>query len=202
MRCVLLVGFAALSGFLGSSLYAQARVKAGQLLVATGRLNDPEFSQSVVLILASGPEGVLGIWINRQTKVTVQEIFPELRNSAPVFQGGPLRIGINGLLRAKEPPQGGSRLLDDVWVITEQAALRKLAARAGGLRIVIGTCGWSVPQLADEIDRREAWTIRNATPEIIFDPDPGTLWNRLSGSNIARGLSFPPPPLFSLASAR
>lgn len=164
---------------------AQTRVTAGQLLVATERIHDPDFSRSVILIVYSDTRGVQGIWINRPTSVPVSAVFAGVKSDVGVYQGGPLRIGINGLVRSPQRPDGGIKVVGDVWLIADQGALQKLAASDPGLRIYVGTCGWSVPQLDDEIERRGSWTILPATAGAVFDDDPRTLWNRLSGSNVA-----------------
>jgi putative transcriptional regulator len=155
------------------------------LLVATDRIRDPDFSKSVILIVYSDTRGVQGIWINRPTSVPASAVFPALKSDVGVYQGGPLRVGINGLVRAAQAPEGGIKVVGDVWLIADQAALQKLAASTAGVRIYVGTCGWSVPQLDDEIRRRGSWTILPGTAAAVFDDDPLTLWNRLAGTNVA-----------------
>ena len=170
-----------------SQLGAQTRVSPGQMLVATDRLNDPEFSKSVVLILAADARGVQGVWINRPTTVPVSTLFPALKTAAAAYQGGPLRLGINGLVRSSRQLANGTRLFGDVWLVVDRAALESLASGGGAnVRIYVGTCGWSVPQLDDEVRRRGAWTILPPSADAVFDADLGTLWNRLAGVNVAR----------------
>jgi putative transcriptional regulator len=176
-------------------------VVPGQLLVATDQLRDADFGKSVILVVAADARGVQGIWINRPTTVAASVVFPGLKSDAEVFQGGPLRIGINGLVRAARQPEGGARLFGDVWLVADQPALRKLAAADANVRIYVGTCGWSVAQLDDETRRRGAWTILPATAGAVFDAQPRTLWDRLAHSNFARSgdrsdsiyVSFPKP---------
>jgi putative transcriptional regulator len=41
-----------------------------------------------------------------------------------------------------------------------------------------GYAGWSPGQLDDEM-KRKAWLVHPATPELIFDSQPETLWRRI-----------------------
>jgi putative transcriptional regulator len=171
--------------FMAVACSAQMRVTAGQLLVATDRIRDPDFSKTVILIVDSDARGVQGIWINRPTSVFASDVFPGVKSSAKVYQGGPLRIGINGLVRAARQPDGSTKLFGDVWLIWYKPTLQMLAETDRSLRIYVGTCGWSVAQLDDEIRRRGSWTILPATTGVVFDDDPQTLWDRLAGRNVA-----------------
>src|SRR5690606_38481789 len=70
---LLLVGAA-----LAVAAAAQPRVGQGSLRVATDEIGDPSWSRTVVLVLHHGPNGTLGIAINRPTEVEPKEIVPDL----------------------------------------------------------------------------------------------------------------------------
>lgn len=178
--------FVALS-MLAGAVFAQTHVSPGQLLVATSQLRDPEFSQSVVLIVTSDASRVQGVWINRPTNVSVVELFPGLKSAEKLYQGGPLRIGINALVRSVSQPERGARLLPGVWLVAEESAVRgAITTQGANARVFVGLCGWSVPQLDDEIRRRGAWTIVQGSARLVFDDDVKTLWIRLGGGKFAQ----------------
>ena len=58
---------------------AQAPAK-GMLLVATPELRDPRFSETVLLLLHYGPEGAIGVAINRPTWVEPTAAFPDMES--------------------------------------------------------------------------------------------------------------------------
>ena len=68
---------------------------AGQLLLASPALRDPNFERTVVLIGVHSDEGAMGVVLNRPSAVTVGEAAPQLEQavseSDPVFVGGPVQ---------------------------------------------------------------------------------------------------------------
>jgi putative AlgH/UPF0301 family transcriptional regulator len=87
-----------------------------------------------------------------------------------LYKGGPLRMGINGLVRETRPVAGESRVFGDVYLISSKPDLeaRLLKSPPGfPLRVYVGLCGWTAGQLADEI-RRGVWSVRSASAAIVF----------------------------------
>jgi putative transcriptional regulator len=46
------------------------------------------------------------------------------------------------------------------------------------LRLFAGYAGWSPGQLEDEM-KRKAWLTHPASLELVFDTDPGQLWQKI-----------------------
>src|SRR4249919_3884155 len=69
-------------------------VRAGMLLVATPQLLDPNFADTVVLMLDVDDNGALGVVLNRPSGVPVAEVLEtwgELASEPEVlFRGGPV----------------------------------------------------------------------------------------------------------------
>jgi putative transcriptional regulator len=129
-------------------------VDVGKLVVATEQSHDPDLAKSVVLIIHSDKDGTMGLILNRPVK--------------DLYFGGPVALGARCLFRASKP--NGERIVEGVYLSNKPVA---------GGRIYAGYVGWSTVQLNDEISRG-LWKIRDATEKIIFDPNPSTLWQRLS----------------------
>jgi len=68
---------------------------AGQLLLASPNLRDPNFARTVVLIGVHSEEGAMGVVLNRPSQTTVAEAVPSLKDAVgeqePVFVGGPVQ---------------------------------------------------------------------------------------------------------------
>src|ERR1700736_6302042 len=101
---------------------------AGRLLVANPLLPDPNFDRTVVMLLAHGDEGALGVVLNRPSETLLAAPLPgwEYLAASPavVFVGGPVRRqAIICLARAfghpaaVVPPRGWSAVLPEVGTL-------------------------------------------------------------------------------------
>lgn len=161
-------------------------IEPGTLLVASRNLRDPNFAQSVVLIVADGNEGTLGIVVNRRGDLTIARAFPDWTaakgRTEALFLGGPITNTILTLSRTKGlTSDDGVEVLAGVQMIPGKPALRKVLAAGtpGSYRIYVGYAGWGPEQLDDEIEAG-AWQVVPGNHNLIFDPDPDTLWSRLN----------------------
>lgn len=158
---------------------------AGQFLVATDKLEDPNFSQAVVLLIDyDADQGAVGIIVNRKTELTLAKIFPDKKATEdPVFEGGPVEIQVvQALIRSATKPSKATLLVGDVYATGSKTEIDKaISSRAAPsrFRAFLGYAGWGGGQLEDEI-KVGAWSIVRATPKTIFDENPDSLWDRLN----------------------
>jgi putative transcriptional regulator len=170
-----------------------ARRVTAILLIGRAELPDPDFADSVVLVMNNLGPAPAGIIVNRPTHVAVAELFPDLKRLAPlhdkVYFGGPVGFeSVWFLFRAATPPEQAIQAIDGVYLSANRELLLKLLGRAKpmeGLKIFLGHAGWAPGQLEAEIDRG-AWNLERADPETIFNgksehpwpesrhPKPGT----------------------------
>lgn len=157
----------------------------GQFVVATDKLEDPNFSQAVVLLIQyDAGQGAVGIIVNRKTELTLAKVFPDKKATEdPVFEGGPVQIEVvQALIRSSSKPPKGTLLVDDVYATGSKTEIDKaISSRAAPsrFRAFLGYAGWGASQLEDEI-KIGAWSIVRATPKTIFDENPDSLWDRLN----------------------
>jgi len=156
----------------------------GALLVATAATRDTDFAQTVILVLDRDAQRSTGLVLNRPVKITLAEVFPDLKSGAAAGQtawaGGPILIGVNALLRAKAA--GADEVLPHVRLLADKARIRHEAASGtptSSFRVYLGVCGWGAHQLDDEL-RRGMWRVVPGTADVVFDAAPGTLWTRLT----------------------
>jgi putative transcriptional regulator len=153
------------------------------LLVARAELPDPNFAESVVLVMNNLADGPVGVIINRPTAMAVAELFPEKKRLAhvrdKVYFGGPVDFGaVWFLFRAAKPPAQAVQVLDGVYLSGDRDVLRRLLDRERpmeGLRIFIGHSGWAPDQLEAEIARGD-WTLQRAESEEVFKPKTEHPW--------------------------
>jgi putative transcriptional regulator len=158
----------------------------GMFLVAAKQLGDPNFSQTVVLLVEHGPSGAMGLVVNRPSEVRVARIFPTLpekAGAASLFVGGPVnRAGAMALRRSKTKPADRVAIVDDIYLVTDKDELERNLRSAGTetVRVFLGYSGWAAGQLEREISLG-AWHVLPATAAQVFDDDMTTLWRRLIG---------------------
>ena len=88
-----------------------AKLGKGKFLVAKRHLWDPNFTRTVVLLVDHGPEGAMGLVVNRSSEVKIETVLPDLEGVGgrpdTVFLGGPVaREMMILLLRADRQPEG------------------------------------------------------------------------------------------------
>ncbi len=154
----------------------------GHLLISSGGLFDPNFRHTVVLIGEHGPEGAVGVVINRPLELTVAETVPPLAGLVPegeeLYEGGPVQPTSPVLLaQVAEPHTPDVRIFGQIGFLTGDVtpAVGDTLSRA---RVYAGYSGWGPGQLEAEI-AEESWIIDPAREADIFDTDPESLWSRI-----------------------
>lgn len=158
----------------------------GVLLVAKRSMRDPRFQRTVVLLLAHGDEGTLGLIINRPTDIPLSQALPELAVPAKephiLFFGGP--VGINMLIflvRTGAPLQQAAHVMADVYYSADKDTLEQLLKEhrdAHELRLYVGHSGWAPGQLAAEIARGD-WLLVRGDSKTVFEKDLESIWPEL-----------------------
>jgi putative transcriptional regulator len=173
-----------------SILLAQSRnpgdLGVGKLLVVPRNSPDPNFADSVVLLIRYAEDGTVGLMITRQTKLPVSRVLHDLKGSSKypdaVYAGGPVQIeAVHALLQSRAGPHDSTHLFGNVYLLSTKVELEKALAAGKGskeLRIYLGYCGWSRGQLENEVNRG-GWYIFDGNDGLVFDSNPSTLWSRM-----------------------
>lgn len=159
---------------------------AGKLLIASRDLLDPNFAQTVVLLVRYDEESVAGIILNRRTQIPISRVFADVKEAKgqadPIYRGGPVeRTAALGLLRSPTKPAEAERVFANVSMITNRTLLDKTIAAGmdpSMFHVYLGYAGWTPQQLQGEVELG-AWVIFPANGAVIFDSDPETLWYRM-----------------------
>jgi putative transcriptional regulator len=160
--------------------------RAGDLLIASRRLEDGNFAETVVLLLHHGVDGAQGVILNRRTPIRVATALPavEAFASSPdtLYWGGPVDPKAAILLvRPAEPPPEGVPIVDGVWAVRTREAMDELLRRSPlppALRVFSGYAGWTGGQLEWEI-ANGSWHLRRGDADRIFQDDVERLWETL-----------------------
>ena len=164
--------------------FAPSSVGKGVLLVASPSLDDPHFRQAVVLVVEHGPEGTVGLILNRSTNVLLSKALPDIAalkgTDHRLFGGGPVEpTRFLLLFRLKEPPADARSVFDGVYLGRTPKVLESIITQAKPtetFRAFTGFAAWVPRQLEAEM-RLGAWAILQPDSSSIFDKDPATLWS-------------------------
>jgi putative transcriptional regulator len=185
-----------------------ADLAAGKLLVASPDLPDPNFAKTVVLLVQYDADGVIGLILNRRSKVPISRVLDEMAGAKNrkelVYAGGPVgRTDVLALVRSSHPPGDAMRVFGDVFLASSKEALEKTfaaATDAAAVHVYLGYSGWTAPQLEHELELG-AWYIFQGSAKAVFDSDPDALWPQLIRETEARVASRQASGIFSLLAA-
>jgi putative transcriptional regulator len=157
--------------------------RAGMLLVATPALLDPNFADTVVLLLDVDEGGALGVVLNRPSAIPVSSVLEPwgevVAEPEVLFRGGPVStegaLAVALLRREDDVPVGFRSVEGRLGLLDLDTPVELLEGSLDGLRIFAGYAGWGVEQLAREIDE-DSWYVVPAELSDVFRTDTADLW--------------------------
>jgi putative transcriptional regulator len=154
---------------------------AGQLLMASPTLLDPNFRRTVVLIGVHSEEGALGVVLNRPSAVTVGEAVPQLQSAIdgpePVYLGGPVQpASVVLLAEFSDPEPAGMLVVGRIGFPAADTDMEALAQATTRRRVFAGFAGWGEGQLDAEVDHGD-WIAHSALAQDVFTEMPEELWS-------------------------
>ena len=158
----------------------------GKFLVASRRLNDPNFHETVVLLIRYGSNGAVGLVINRPLKAKLSTVFPKFKElehrKELLYLGGPVEPNkLMLLVRSTKPPEASMPVFSDIYVSSSWKELQRLIKKPEKderFRIYAGYAGWAPKQLDFELNRGD-WHVLNGDAETLFDKKSSEVWKEL-----------------------
>jgi putative transcriptional regulator len=162
----------------------------GFFLVASEEMQDPRFKQAVILATPHHRGEVVGVVVNKPTEIAVSTLFPqsELKDehSRQLYFGGPVSgQSLLFLIRSKKQPKASLRIFENVFLSADSKVLEQVLRHPrpfAGLRVFSGYAGWKPGQLEAEV-KKGNWLLREADTEILFNTEPGLIWQKLRDSS-------------------
>src|SRR5450631_88851 len=154
---------------------------AGQLLLASPALYDPNFRRTVVLIGVHSEEGAMGVVRKRPSEVTVGEAVPQLEQAVAkqelLYVGGPVQpSSIVFLAEFLDPSPAGLLVLGRIGFPAPDADIDELTQATARGRVFAGYAGWGEGQLDVEVEEGD-WIAHSAVPDDVFCEVPEDLWS-------------------------
>ena len=158
----------------------------GKFLLASRQLKDPNFRETVVLLIEYGLDGAMGLVINRPSAVKLATVFPDIeelkQREDTIYVGGPVAVNqMMLLIRSSKMPEDATAVVPNVYISSSWKELERLIKKTTKderFRLFAGYAGWAPSQLDFERTRGD-WYVLEADAESIFSQNPSELWQEL-----------------------
>ena len=160
-------------------------------LIATEKMTDSRFKETVIVMLESDKNGAWGLVINKRlgTMPMALLIDPSLNTSeereklykvnVPVFWGGPVDVKEIFILHSIEYQSDTTKNYGNISISKDYNILFDIAENKGPKKslVVFGYSGWGSGQLEGEMER-DHWILSDIDLNITFDKESNTKWNK------------------------
>lgn len=153
----------------------------GHILIASPKMDDPNFHRTVIVMVEHSDEGAMGLVINRPLETTIDEAWRQVssihcEHDGPVFQGGPCPGPLMILHADDDRP--GREIQTGLFFAHEAEEVENIIQNhVTPARFVVGYAGWGPGQLDDEFEWG-VWLACDASVNQLFG-DTSRLWMRL-----------------------
>jgi putative AlgH/UPF0301 family transcriptional regulator len=173
------------ASFLPTQLKDPQDLGVGKLLVASRGLGDPDFAETVVLLVHYDEKGVVGLILNRRTDLPLSRVLDleaAKGRSDPVYAGGPVGpSAVLALFKSSKKLEKAENIFGGVYLISDKGLFEQtISARPdpGVFHVYLGYAGWTQDQLRAET-KLGAWFIFPADAATVFSSDPDSLWRQM-----------------------
>lgn len=160
----------------------------GQILVALPGMPDQRFSRAVIYIVTHGPEGTMGIVINKRLSNihfadVLQQLDVPLSENTPsltIMAGGPVESGRGFVLHDNSFQLPSTLPIENKISLTSTVDVLKALARGEGPQrslVALGYAGWQQGQLEQEL-QGNGWLTVPGDADLIFSTDDEAKWDR------------------------
>ena len=158
----------------------------GQFLIAMPGMPDDRFQQTLIYVCAHGPEGAMGLVVNKPMEaISFPDLLEQLEITVPpegegieVLFGGPVETGRGFVLHSPDYVHDATMVVNGDVALTATVDVLKAIAGGDGPRqslLALGYAGWGPGQLDDEI-KENGWLSVDADTELLFDTSVGSKW--------------------------
>jgi len=158
-------------------------------LIATEKMRDNRFNETVIVMLESDEDGAWGLVINKRigTMPIALLIDPSLNTSEeredlfkiniPVFWGGPVDTKEIFILHSTEYKSETTKNYGNISISQDYTILFDIAKNNGPKKslVILGYSGWGRGQLESEMER-DHWILSDIDLNITFSKDSNTKW--------------------------
>ncbi len=186
----LLAAFPGLAGERSPEASLSLPFLAGQLLVASPKMGDPRFAESVIYMVKHNESGAVGLIVNKAYGSGPMKEFlkgfnidgSKVKGDIRLHFGGPVAPAAGFVLHTTDFKSPDTQVVNDKMALTMEKSVLKAIAEGHGPRLSLfafGYAGWGAGQLEGEIKRGD-WFSAPSDEKLIFDGELETKWTRAS----------------------
>ena len=177
----------------------------GKILISEPFLCDDIFSRSVILIVDHTSEGSMGLVLNKQLPVFVNEVITEFKylDDIPLYKGGPIGIDTLFYIHKFDDIPGALKVSKGLYLNGDFAIIKKRIFQEedfkSKIRFFIGYSGWDESQLKQEIEEN-TWIIGTEDSNSLLTMDSELMWKKIlskQGRKYETWSRFPLIPLMN-----
>ncbi len=159
----------------------------GKLLIAMPGMGDPRFEHSVVFLCSHGPDGAMGLIVNKPAlDVSLTDILDQFdiepdqsKVNMSVHFGGPVETSRGFVLHSSDyESQLQSMTVSDQFSMTATLDVLEDIAKGEGpsqALLMLGYAGWGAGQLEGEI-AMNGWLTADASDDLVFGLTDAQKW--------------------------
>lgn len=158
----------------------------GKILISEPFLHDVTFGRSVVLLVDHTEEGSMGLIINKQLPLMLNDIIKEFKyiEDIPLHKGGPIGTDTLFYLHTLREIPGTLPINNGLYLNGDFDAIKRYILQGnpvkGKIRFFLGYSGWECEQLIQEI-KENTWIISKEENTYLMNEDIKGMWKEALG---------------------
>ncbi len=177
----------------------------GKILISEPFLRDATFGRSVVLLIDHTEEGSMGLIINKQLPIFVNDIIKEFKyiENIPLYKGGPIATDTLFYLHTLADIPGAITISKGLYLNGDFDEIKKYILQGNKvdryIRFFLGYSGWESEQLSTEL-KENTWLVSKEENAYLMNGDTKDMWKQALeklGSKYETWSRFPQVPTFN-----
>ncbi|MFQ7707172.1 MAG: YqgE/AlgH family protein [Bacteroides thetaiotaomicron] len=177
----------------------------GKILISEPFLRDATFGRSVVLLIDHTEEGSMGLIINKQLPIFVNDIIKEFKyiENIPLYKGGPIATDTLFYLHTLADIPGAIPISKGLYLNGDFDEIKKYILQRNKvdryIRFFLGYSGWESEQLSTEL-KENTWLVSKEENAYLMNGDTKDMWKQALeklGSKYETWSRFPQVPTFN-----
>ena len=177
----------------------------GKILISEPFLRDATFGRSVVLLIDHTEEGSMGLIINKQLPIFVNDIIKEFKyiENIPLYKGGPIATDTLFYLHTLADIPGAIPISKGLFLNGDFEEIKRYILQGNQIdryiRFFLGYSGWESEQLSTEL-KENTWLVSKEENAYLMNGDTKDMWKQALeklGSKYETWSRFPQVPTFN-----